>query len=375
MNADAIFRAAVAAIRAERPTGVSTNDLHAFLARHGSTLRAHLAEALTDQPVMPVVAPGTTLWPVFNMLGAPRSGERGYRAALLAENIAEDLLDVALDFLEEPELFWAWTATRQAQGQADPGDWWVSEEELLTEDAPWSNPDELPELLEVPRWLTRDRQRSLALSVVQRAMEVEGRAIAAEVQFDGRLPRWAAVGLLADELRQDAPLRMVNVSKATAAAFIEKHHTTLPCINLRGIMYAIGVRARGRLVAVATAGSPTGRWQRVDPRNVLELTRLASDGSTKNAASMLVARLLDLRERSRRGRPDEPALFVTYQLSEVEGAVYRAVWDKGLRVAAKVPGRKAGGARRGGRESPCQRRTGVTTSLGHLDKIRWEATG
>ena len=89
----------------------------------------------------------------------------------------------------------------------------------------WSDSNELPELLEVPRWLTRDRQRSLALSVVQRAMEVEGRAIAAEVQFDGRLPRWAAVGLIADELRQNAPLRLVNVSKATAAAFIENMHT------------------------------------------------------------------------------------------------------------------------------------------------------
>ncbi len=138
-------------------------------------------------------------------------------------------------------------------------------------------------------------------------------------------------------------------------------------------MYGLGAKVGGRLVAVATAGHPTGRWSRVNPRNILELTRLASDGSTKNAASMLVARLLDLRDRSRRGRRDEPALFVTYQLSEAEGAVYRALQDKGLRPVARVPGRQPSGARKAGRRSPCQRRAGVTSSLGEIDKIRWEA--
>ncbi len=367
MTADAILRAAVAAVRAELPAGVSPADLNGFLARHGGTLRAQLAEALADRPVEPVVEPGTVLWPVFHMKGAPKPGERGYRPGYDAEGIAENMLDEALTLLEEPELFWAWTATRRAAGAVGPGDWWADEEEQDVD------PDELGELLGVPSWLSVSRSREVALSVVQRAMEVEGRALSAEAQSDGRLPRWAAVGLLADELRQDAPLRLVNVTKARAAAFIERHHSTLPCINTRGIMYAIGVQARGRLVAVATAGSPTGRWSRVDSRNVLELTRLASDGTTKNAASMLVARLLDLRERSRRGRPREAALFVTYQLSEAEGAVYRALQDKGLRPVERVPGRPPSGARAGGRLSPCQQRTGVTTSLSHIDKIRWEA--
>ena len=187
------------------------------------------------------------------------------------------------------------------------------------------------------------------------------------------LARYVGVGLLADFLAPAAPLRLVNVGKAEAAAFIEAHHADLPCLNPRGLMYAIGAEKDGRLVAVATAGSPTGRWRRLDPRNVLELTRLASDGSTPHAASMLVARLLDLRARSRRGRPDEPALFVTYQLTEAEGAVYRALADKGLRCVARVAGRAPGGARGAGTLTDCQRRTGVTTALSQLDEYRWEA--
>lgn len=357
------FRTVLTAVRAALPEGVNEDDLNRFLARYGWTLRTQVAEAMAGVEQKPLVPPGAELWPRFHMTGAPQPGERGYRPALNAETIAENMLDVARMYLSDPELFWMWTATRQAH--PDP-DGWVPVEAQ-------GDPDELPELLGVPRWLSRERARTVSLGVVQRAMEVEGRSLSPGAQPDGRLPRWAAVGLLADDLRRDAPMRMVNVSKAVSAAFIEQHHRTLPCINQRGIMYAIGVQVRGRLVAVATAGHPTGRWSRVNPRNVLELTRLASDGSTKNAASMLVARLLDLREHSRRGRPSEPALFVTYQLSEAEGAVYRALQDKGLRSVARVPGRKAGGARAGGRLSPCQRRTGGRTSLGELDKVRWEA--
>ncbi|MFT5686452.1 MAG: hypothetical protein ACI8RZ_007408, partial [Myxococcota bacterium] len=92
MTASAIFRTAITAVRAELPVGVSAADLDAFLARHAGTLRAQLAEALADRPTptpAPLVEPGTTLWPVFHMQGAPRRGERGYRAELAAEDIAE----------------------------------------------------------------------------------------------------------------------------------------------------------------------------------------------------------------------------------------------------------------------------------------------
>lgn len=40
----------------------------------------------------------------------------------------------------------------------------------------------------------------------------------------------------------------------------EAHHATLPYCNLRVMMYAIGARLAGECVAVATAGTPSGRW-------------------------------------------------------------------------------------------------------------------
>jgi len=346
------FRAVIAAVREHLPAGVSDAELHAFLAENASRLRGDLqTQAPRPEPVIP---PGTPLWDHFHHQGAPGQGERGWRPNLDAEATADGILTTALRYLDEPEVFWM----REAAQGVGAGD-----------------PDDLPDLLGVPwRW-SSSRRREVSLRAIQLAMEVEGRALpmSGAPTPDGLLPHWLAVGLLADQLTAHAPLRLVNIDKTTAAAFIEAHHSMLPCINLRGILYAIGVRVGGRLVAVATAGHPTGRWQRIDPRNILELTRLASDGSTKNAASMLVARLLDLRERSRRGRPDEPALFVTYQVTEAEGAVYRALQDKGLRPVARVPGRKPGGARKAGRLTPCQQRTEQTTSLSDVDKVRWEA--
>ena len=361
------FRTVLSAVRARLPDGVEAAELHAFLTQNGDVLRRQLSEALeqVQTEAAPIVPPGSNLWEHFHEQAAPRPGERGWRPEPETEDQAEAILEIALRYLDEPELFWMWQATRIAAGEA----WAVWEDE---EDG---DPDELPELLGIPVRLERGHRWTLALGAVQLAMEAEGRALARgeDLQPDGRLPLWAAVGVLADRLNADAPMRLINVDRETAAAFIERHHSSLPCINLRGIMYALGVKHRGRLVAVATAGHPTGRWRRVNPRNVLELTRLASDGSTRNAASMLVARLLDLRERSRRGRPDEPALFITYQLSEAEGTVYRALQDKGLRPVARVPGRQPSGARKSGRLSPCQKRTGQTSSLGEVDKIRWEA--
>ena len=374
-RADAVFRAALAHVRAQLPPELSGERLRQFLATHGAALREQLAAQLAETPAADRVPKGTALWPLFAAQGAPQPGERGYRPPHAPlDDLAAGMLDRALALLEAPEFFWAWSAARRVLGVEA---WWTSTERDPEEDAVQA--DELLWMVGVParlssRRLRRAEQLQVALEVTQVAMEVEGRALARATTRAGQpLARYVGVGLLADHLAPLAPLRLVNVGKAEAAAFVEAHHSSLPCLNPRGLMYAIGAEVDGRLVAVATAGSPTGRWQRVPPRNVLELTRLASDGTTPHAASMLVARLLDLRAHSRRGRPDEPALFVTYQLSEAEGAVYRALADKGLRRAAKVKGRAPGGARGAGTTTPCQRRTGVTTALSHLDKYRWEA--
>ncbi|MCA9638196.1 MAG: hypothetical protein KC420_19340, partial [Myxococcales bacterium] len=62
---------------------------------------------------------------------------------------------------------------------------------------------------------------------------------------------------IAERLRggPDGRLELVSLDKDTACAFIVAHHTALPYCNPRGMMYAIGARFRGQLVAVATAGT------------------------------------------------------------------------------------------------------------------------
>ena len=200
---------------------------------------------------------------------------------------------------------------------------------------------------------------------------------------EGRLPKWAAQAIFGDLLASMTPgygmkLRLVNVDKDTARQFIEKHHSALPYLNPRGLMYALGVMKGNRLVAVATASTPSAKWaprptswadyragreRWVDPRNVMELTRVASDGSTKGAASKLVARLLTLLPQSKRGDPDLPALFVTYQLTSEDGSSYKALQDRGLRPVAFREGKEPSGSRAGATEDK---------ALARVDKIRWE---
>ena len=80
------------------------------------------------------------------------------------------------------------------------------------------------------------------------------------IRRTGRLPSWAAKAIIADRLPPEpGKLRLVKVSQEEAAAFIEKHHSALPYLNPRGIMYALGVKRGERLVAVGTAGHPTGQ--------------------------------------------------------------------------------------------------------------------
>jgi hypothetical protein len=169
---------------------------------------------------------------------------------------------------------------------------------------------------------------------------------------------------MAEEALQPAGrLRLVNVWVEAACALIAEHHSQLPRCNCRGLLFAIGAGLGARLVAVAIAGAPTGQWrrERVNPRDVLELTRVASDRTAKNASSLLVARLVDRLQVS--GRVGEgPALFVTYSLAGEAGTPYRALADKGLRPVAQVKGQAPSGARRGSVEG-----------LAESPKVRWEA--
>ena len=177
---------------------------------------------------------------------------------------------------------------------------------------------------------------------------------------------------LADYLTGANRLKIQSVSKEEARKFVKKHHSALPEINMKGIMLAIGaIDKNGKLVAVATVNTPTGRWDlskdrgdNFDSKNVIELTRVASDGSVKNASSILTARIIDLLPDLLRGDPGKDSLFVTYSLDSEEGTTYKALKDKGLRPTVYIKGKKKGGAREGG---------DLSVSLGDIDKIRWEA--
>jgi hypothetical protein len=171
-----------------------------------------------------------------------------------------------------------------------------------------------------------------------------------------------------------APLTVAETDKAAACAFIRAHHSHLPECNPRGLLYAIEARWQGRRVAVATAGTPTGRWGAGDcpPEGILELTRVAAiSGLVRrdrrgrevpvNASSALTSRLMDLLPAA--GRGCLGCLFITYSLATERGTTYRSLVSKGLRPVARVRGRRPSGARRGA----------SSAALHHLDKVRWEA--
>ena len=169
----------------------------------------------------------------------------------------------------------------------------------------------------------------------------------------------------------DPSLELHSITPDTACEFIRLHHRHLPECNRRGIVHALAARWRGQVVAVATAGAPTGRWGRASacpPEGTLEITRVAGVAGLRRydrrgrevpvgAPSALVAHLLDLLPSSGRGAPG--CRLVTYQLTSEDGAMYRALISKGLRPVALSHHRQAGGAREG-------------VALAGV-KIRWEA--
>jgi len=294
----------------------------------------------------------------FGSAAAPRPGERGYReispARAEAEAAVDDFVARVVALYDGGELHLVEGALRAAGHEVY--DWTPAELDEVDDEADSFafTLDELPFALGVPGW-TPEEAADAAMLVARSSAR------------GGEIPDAIVREILADALAPAGKLRLVNVPLDEARAFIAEHHSAMPEMNPRGLMYAVGVKRGGRLVAVATAGHPTGRWGagRVEARNVLELTRVASDGTTLGAASMLVSRLLDLAPRSRRGDPDGSWLFVTYQLTSEAGTTYRALVDKGLRPVALCPGKVTPGG--GGS------RAGNRLDYAAPDKIRWEA--
>lgn len=321
----------------------------------------------------------TTLHERFSTVADPAPGTRIHRPLrdvdVRAFGMASAMLTLASNLLPEPELKWAWD--REAGQIDDLAD--LEDFDDLDEDGDGGGVSfTLAELVGVPARdargvaLSAQEQADLAVLVVSLAGHVWGRGDPEwswRVGGSGRggktvgecfeLPEWAALAVLTDNLSDDAELRLVPVSKRDAFDFVRRHHSALPEANPRGLLFAIGVARGARLVGVALCNAPTARY--ADPHGVVELTRVATDGTVKGAASKLVARVLDVWRLASRGAPSK---LVTYSLSSEEGATYKALADKGLRPVARIPGRAPGGARGGVVGDP---------SLAREDKIRWEA--
>ena len=334
-----------------------------------------------------------TLHERFGHQGAPKPGEKGYRPPPQATEgaldgragaeMASSMFDAATALLDDPEL----PALIHPEWEAE---WHGSTERYDTpQDELEEGMADLADLIGVPRRgldgapaplqdrsdfahnmlslaaQVRDGGPPVGTHYLSEAGEWTAEIKGEYLQDGWRIPRWAAVASIEDRLTGKTKNRLVLVPKEEAFAFVKEHHSVLGEGHKLppGTMYAIGIKRGHRLVAVALAGHPTGgaMKRKATPRSTVELTRVASDGTTRNAASMLTARILDVLERSKRDA-DAPSLFVTYSLLSESGTTYRALKDKGLRpVAMTRPKKTMTGARTGGK------------GLANLPKIRWEA--
>lgn len=198
---------------------------------------------MTDFFTYEVLTPPARLHDTYGRRGAPRPGDRGYRrrspARLAAEARAESIYHAARDLIRGDlgqlvyeQMLRAWDLPPHGEPVLDP----------LIE------PDDLPTLVHWPE-LSPQHAADL-LHLVMRASDPVGAGP----------PPAVATAMIADAIHPASPLRLVNVNLDRAVRFIADHHRTMPLANRRGLMYAVGACKGRRLVAVATAGTPTGRW-------------------------------------------------------------------------------------------------------------------
>lgn len=128
------------------------------------------------------------------------------------------------------------------------------------------------------------------------------------------------------DCREDAPLRLVPVSFAEAAAFVDEHHRHHR--RPRGHKFSLGVARGDQLVGVAMVGRPVARH--LDDGLTLEVNRTATDGS-RNANSLLYGAAWRATKALGFGR------LITYTQQGESGASLRAA---GWRVVAELPARK-----------------------------------
>lgn len=301
------------------------------------------------------------LYREFSPRGVAREGERGFTAG------PEKYLDLAEYVFQRAVAVWEdgdiapWLHAWLVEAGVYDSELYLGElptEEQWQEEAPFA-PDELPTLLGldgVPLDFVADLLRQLSQSV-RFGLDVSD-------EFIVRFIAWQLLDL--ERAGSSEKPRLVLVSKDEASDYIAQHHSKLPQLNFRGLMYCIGVKVRDRLAAVGTAGHPTARWstrgESCSVFGMLELTRIASDGTVRGASSMIASRMIDLLAVSGR-RGVAGCLFITYSLLSEAGTTYLALVDKGLRPVEMTAGKKPGGARK---------HAGLS-ALPQEAKIRWEA--
>ena len=156
---------------------------------------------------------------------------------------------------------------------------------------------------------------------------------------------------------EDLEKRVQPVEKEVAFDFIRAHHTELPDPNYRGLLETVGLWYRGKFRAVGTITTPSGALPGAD--RIVEVSRIASDGSVYGASSAIMLWFMKNADRYLRSANAGTAKVVTYSLLTEVGQTYRALQDQGLRPVATVapnPTSRVGG--KGGKKD--------------VWKIRWE---
>ena len=377
--------------------------------------------AFFDAPSEPARHPGVlrergeTWGERFGGLAAPQKGQKGYAPARAKlRELAAEVLMAADRSWEDPEYglevlcsmnwgysdrnwFWNTGLNSAAEercagwmpfGSSFPDEWERSPEEedhlnrirwfnVWPEDVePWGegSPDDVASYL--ARFASPAAAGALQGAGLTNERAAALHAIAAQ-RRNGLISDPLAVELVASAI-DPAPgrQRLIPISVREAQEFIATHHSQLPG-GVQNIIFALGLEDEGgRLGAVATAGTPSAPWKRVDQRNVLELSRIASDATIKGASSQLASRMIDLAPLARRGDPQGDWLFVTYSFMGEPGTPYRALREKPqppkrLRKKGADWGLRATGISKGKKARTGSRKTGGAGS--ELDKIVWEA--
>ncbi|MFI6909635.1 XF1762 family protein [Nonomuraea sp. NPDC050394] len=155
-----------------------------------------------------------------------------------------------------------------------------------------------------------------------------------------------------DQTRRVTRLQLVPVTFALAAAFVDEHHRRLR--PPPGHKFSIGAAVADDLVGVVIVGRPVARL--LDTGRVLEVTRLATDG-TANVCSLLLGAAW------RAARALGYQRLITYTRADEDGASLRAA---GWSLSAVRPPR-------GSWSCPARPRAG--SDVESVARVLWDAPG